>query len=50
MKNKIYCDGEVLYINDEYVVDCCESLQYTFERIASALDVDYEYVEMEEDN
>ncbi|MEG2786412.1 MAG: hypothetical protein RR942_01235 [Romboutsia sp.] len=49
MKHKVYCNGESLYIDGEYVVDCCESLEYTFEKIASALDADYEYRDQLED-
>lgn len=47
------CNGEMLEVSDdgglswEYVVDCCESLSYTFEKIANALDADYEWGEEE---
>jgi hypothetical protein len=47
------CNGEMLEVSDDgglswmYVVDCCESLAYTFEKIASALDADYEWGEEE---
>ena len=44
-KVKVFCNGESLYINGEYVVDCCESLDYTFSCIARALNIPYEYVE-----
>lgn len=42
---KVKCNGESLYIDGQFVVDCCESLEYTFERIARALGADYEYDE-----
>lgn len=48
-KVKIMCNGECLYINGEFVVDCCESLEYTFSAIARALGVDYETVEFNEE-
>jgi hypothetical protein len=43
------CNGEILEVKNEngeweFVVDCCESLQYTFECIANALGVDYTLV------
>lgn len=50
MKHKVYCNGEILYIDGEFVVDGCESLECTFECIASALGIDYEYTdELEEE-
>ena len=42
---KVRFNGECLYINGRYVVDCNESLDYTFECIAGALGIEYEYEE-----
>lgn len=50
MRHKVYCDGESVYVDGEFVVDCCESLDCTFEAIASALDADYEYTDELENN
>lgn len=40
---KVSSNGETLYINGKYVVGCCESLEYTFERIANELEIDFEW-------
>ena len=47
-KVRVKGNGESLYINGEYVVQCCESLEYTFEKIARALGIDYEYEDEDE--
>lgn len=49
MKHKVYCDGENLYIDGEYAGSSDDCLEEVFENIASALDINYEYIdELEE--
>ena len=44
-KVKVYCDGECLYINGNYVTDCCNSLGMITESILCSLGIDFDYVD-----
>lgn len=48
MKHKVYCDEKSLYVDGQYISDCCGNLKSIFEMLAFVLGADYEYVELEE--